>query len=922
MPTNLEITSGKGKPIILEIGGAGALASTAAAQAATSQAAAAASASSAASSATAAEGSATAAAASEAAVENNKTVASDSASAAVAKAIEAINASNSASAAAANAVDSENAAASSAATASAAQVAAESARDTASAHRLNAQNAEAAAETAQAAAASSQAAASASEANAATSEANAATSASEAQNAESGAFAIYGSISAVQAAVIDSQSARDQSQAARDTANSHKLAAEAAATSATSTAASLTGFDLAAIAETKADTAVDVFVYDTSRDSDGGAWRKRTQHTSWYNETLNTAIRGSRREFPAVAVIVLTAQNLTIYDGDDPSLPMWMVFDDSYEDMVPQNANQRAISALNGIICNGATQFAQVNFILDNGLRLASNTSGHYQGNISERNAARGYDTSISVRIVNNSVRDVAMTVLPDAPIDPATGLPVPTIAVATDGGYSQIGWDGVSTDNVWDAASLSAAARTWSKVEFTKDNQIVGNIGYDTNSAYGAVLVFDPLTADVSYNGNALIDATAQTNDIFEVYNGRAQPVQIEPYGSNTLRSVSISAVGNSIAVATSLRSALALVERNPDAPETGMHALLTSTYNTGYMPANIKGAFLSDTDDTDLVGGELVTNGGFDTDLTGWSDVGADTTASVVDGKLKIEIAAGLGDVVAVEQDITTVVGLLYEFRYTIVGYTTGRWTTQASPGYTSSQGAGIGEQVVYFVASSTTTTIKLGNGPFQADVGEYVEFDNISVRRADADRSMNANGLIVNGTITRTLDPGEELVWCTLSDDCTVTLPSDISSSGMVVWWEKVSGVPTFYAKDLSGGTSYVNLTPGSPPASITFSGADMTIKAGRPMRCVRPSGSIWTLDQLAKTYNDERLAFAGPCTLYGASDAVTALAHDPVTDLLHVGTSAGRSVFQGLRRVDNTTDAVGTAISASNNLIVEE
>ncbi len=59
-----------------------------------------------------------------------------------------------------------------------------------------------------------------------------------------------------------------------------------------------------------------------------------------------------------------------------------------------------------------------------------------------------------------------------------------------------------------------------------------------------------------------------------------------------------------------------------------------------------------------------------------------------------------------------------------------------------------------------------------------------------------------------------------------------------------------------------------------------------------------------------------------TLYGASDAVTALAHDPVTDLLHVGTSAGRSVFQGLRRVDNTTDAVGTAISAVDSLVVEE
>ena len=61
---------------------------------------------------------------------------------------------------------------------------------------------------------------------------------------------------------------------------------------------------LKAIAASNTDTAVDVFVYDTRKDSDGGAWRKRTQNTSWYNEALNTATRGARKEFPSVAVIV------------------------------------------------------------------------------------------------------------------------------------------------------------------------------------------------------------------------------------------------------------------------------------------------------------------------------------------------------------------------------------------------------------------------------------------------------------------------------------------------------------------------------------------------------------------------------------------------------------------------------------------
>ena len=89
-------------------------------------------------------------------------------------------------------------------------------------------------------------------------------------------------------------------------------------------------------------------------------------------------------------------------------------------------------------------------------------------------------------------------------------------------------------------------------------------------------------------------------------------------------------------------------------------------------------------------------------------------------------------------------------------------------------------------------------------------------------------------------------------------------------------------------------------------------------------VRFSGSPVTPEQAAKMYNDEKHLFAtnAKATLYGSSDAVTALAYDDDTELLHVGTSAGRSEFQGLNRVDNTTDAVGAAISASNGFIVEE
>jgi hypothetical protein len=92
----------------------------------------------------------------------------------------------------------------------------------------------------------------------------------------------------------------------------------------------------------------------------------------------------------------------------------------------------------------------------------------------------------------------------------------------------------------------------------------------------------------------------------------------------------------------------------------------------------------------------------------------------------------------------------------------------------------------------------------------------------------------------------------------------------------------------------------------------------------MALLRVSSTAPSAEQIKKMYNDEKHLFQpnAKAALYGTSDAVTALAYDDDTELLHVGTSAGRSVFQGLNRVDNTTDAVTTAISASNGFIVEE
>jgi hypothetical protein len=160
--------------------------------------------------------------------------------------------------------------------------------------------------------------------------------------------------------------------------------------------------------------------------------------------------------------------------------------------------------------------------------------------------------------------------------------------------------------------------------------------------------------------------------------------------------------------------------------------------------------------------------------------------------------------------------------------------------------------------------------------------------------------------------------------------------------------ISSIPTdqwvFVAAMRSGGVAYI-YNNGELETSASHTNnvdvADATLRIGHggnhsiqgissierwsgSLALIRISATAPSAEQIAKIYEDEKVLFQenSQATLYGSSDAVTALAHDDVTNLLHVGTSAGRSVFQGLRRVENTTDAVGAAISASNGLVVEE
>jgi hypothetical protein len=763
---------------------------------------------------------------------------------------------------------------------------------------------------------------------------------------------------------------------------------------------------LKAIAESNTDTAVDVFVYDTRKDSDGGAWRKRTQHTSWYNETLNTSTRGARKEFPSVAVIVAlptAGNNVTIYDGDDPDLPMWMKFTLLNQDIV-------SIAAVNGQICLG-NKWAANSGYGGNGLVLfdfAADRSRHGLDNATvpsydpERlgvisgsqsataiwpktstNGARFYD------IVNTSVNDVAMTVLPNAPIDADSGLPVPTIAVATNGGVSIIKDDGKVIDitNGQDGSAFNYIDNLF----FRKDGALVWVGDSSTNTAaerFVQVLHNLPTvnTNQGSVEGSSVID---------EQY-GPSHKNGSKLKWATTAGVKATSDAGENFAVGTS--GALHLIKYNREVEQEGFIAHITSDYNTGYMHGDIKLATLSDTDTTSTP--ELITNGTFDSDISGWSS-GANAVLSHSSSGIA-NAATGYNSYAYINFTLTS--GKQYIFRADITSDSQGSGgspriavteTASDSTFLGSTTTSGVGSYSVTFTATGATR-VRLIKG---SNTGTTI-YDNVSLRLAEPDHSYNNNGLQTFGTVTKTaVATGAELVgysgfsandylkqnldWTIGTGDFTFSfwvnpvtggsyfhaisigtesIGGQSSGNGIVLKLNASDGSPYFYtgaggasqstynaANALSAGTwsqvvcgrksgvfyIYINGDLAQTGSSNNFSISDTVMTLGRgighseyvggtKIALVRISKTFPTAEQIAKMYNDEKHLFAtnAKATLYGTSDSITALAYDDDTELLHVGTSAGRSVFQGLNRVDNTTDAVGAAISASNGLVAED
>jgi hypothetical protein len=844
-----------------------------------------------------------------------------------------------------------------------------------------------------------------------------------AEAAYNGAIAIYGSIAAVNTAVTNAQTAETNAETAETNA---EAAAASAAASATS-AASVVSQDLSAIDRTVfAATIVDAFLYDTEKDSDGGAWRKRCAHTSWENETLSgnwlgsaaneaaaraisgattgsyyydtTALgfytlnagsgktatyRGNVRQFPAKVLITVETTRVIIWDLTQAAAPMWMAFDGTYSSLphilvTPAAGPCTAVVMLNGKLCASSSLYglSEIDFSGDFGFRTNATERYKFNGRISSRNSELGHASYSSAVLVSGVCNDVAMTVLHNAPVDVATSLPVPTIAVATGG-------------------------NTTYSTSVIKDDGTVVNIASDsTGTAVG--VEFDGLALKVIRSDGTVY----YWNDVRALTTGMAVSATV----SASTTPAALGTASKQARRALSSSTGVTLMRRNQLTLASSMLAYVTKDYTSGWMVGDIRGAWLADTVAETLTGTELVTNGGLTVNATGWTTLNGAGLAHGANGVTITNAGATYG---GIYQALT---GLTVGKKYTVTMKVTGcygvpaRWGVPDSVPTTAS---GIGETTVdatlihTFEATATTHYLVVGN---RNDSGGYNTFGSISLRRADVDRSVKAKGLQIFGSLTKSavasgaalmgysgfsaanyaeqpynsdLDFGTgnffimgwlyeapnsavELVagrayyngsaWAgggeiILQVDAAGTLRAYISddsfsTSDTIVSTAAVDDSTWRFAAFIRRGSSlelWVNGAKAAADTTIvqaaaTLNNASATLMFGRyqvsgvPLPMTNGKLALWragatapTEEQIKHIYQTEKPMFEAnaQCCLAGTSNAVTALAYDDETDLLHVGTSYGRSAFKGLVRVSSEATPVGaiTALAASAGVVVQ-
>lgn len=720
-------------------------------------------------------------------------------------------------------------------------------------------------------------------------------------------------------------------------------------------------------------SATNVFIYDTRLDADGGAWRKKTSHTSWYNEQLNTEHRGSRREFPQVAVIITYGTGLditcAIHDADDPNLPMWMVFETipssamwyynspfSYANSVTVMTD---IAMKEGMLVGGQAPFGLkiLDFIRD---VAEFREAGYYrliQDTISNRNITTTLTQQPTPQMPSgdmpgDDVQSISMVTLPNASKDYRDGVAVmPTIVVSTGSGIGIIRENGT----VITGTSSSGSAYNYSNQNtITKDGYIWFPADNASNVSIGGLrdsyaIPLKSLGQNFTWDNGT--DNLTGVEGYSVSTDNEAGDIQYGVANIHRLKIIEDYAIGTDWS--------LGLVEVNTEAPNYSLTAEIGNTYNSGWMCKDSLIATLNSCKRTDRLNIDL--NGNFTG--TGGAPGQYGTLYLNEESLYRVELS-GYGNVDGSWPNGAPQDGVYHRYlseQFTLNIHDTGGSTTPI-----------------------TSTVDVTGFPHWSFHTWNTHTITSYTVKEHEASRGIDQTACIITGTpVKRPVAEGSDLMgysnWSanTYIRRSGLTLGSDFSvmfwmkpdtNSGMIFHTtqgtrvEFSSGEVRFTAYDGSGtldvrngvfpigqwhhvvcrkygdhADMYVNgkfvesqFIRGF--GTLDGDGGIMTIgnrsdSASEPFQgslsLFRVAKSVPSEDQIQYIYQTEREMFMpnSKCTIYGTSHNITALASDRQEKKLHVGTNQGRSVFEGLVRTDNTTEGV-TMISATNGMVIEE
>lgn len=460
--------------------------------------------------------------------------------------------------------------------------------------------------------------------------------------------------------------------------------------------------------------------------------------------------RGNRRDIPSSIAWVGEAGRLIGYSLDTPDCPMWMVLYPggtgvASEDYWRSGRSLTCISAMQGRVyfgtstgsSDGAAGLCFIDFPRDIIGRYANAATN---GGIVPYSAhrSRAVDDSLPALSANSAasgIMDVSLTVQPDAPVDPFTGLQVPTVGVATAGGLVIIRNDG---SVVYGSTTQSYKKVSWNKnfdliadrTSGSSNVDIVRNAPSITTSPFG-------LTVTAAYGSGGIPSAIPTYSQTQATMTGKE------------------SLLGKGSAIG------LQFIRENPTVLAKGMAAMITNVYNTGWQVGDSRLAALSDTVAETLIGTELVTNGKFDQDTTGWSagsfaTIALDTNRLRVNGISTNPAENGVGSQAIANLTIGKTYTLVADLTVGSGGLGIGIGTGPASTAnFFSGYSATTRQVSTSFVAAATTHWINCFVDT--VDGTQYGFFDNISLKESAGvelisggkfDPSLNGWNVLIQG------------------------------------------------------------------------------------------------------------------------------------------------------------------------------